>query len=539
MASAFTDFLRLARTGVVLAQHGVRFVPAGMPTPWPLHVLRAATLPLRMLGWLVSPATSRSGRLSRALTSLGPSYIKLGQFLATRRDLISPELAEDLTELQDKLPPFSMKEARRVVEEALGGKLEDHFVEFGPPVAAASIAQVHKAVVEENGVRREVAVKVLRPGVERRFRADLSSFFRAARLIERFVPFSRRLKPVAVVDTLDRSVQLEMDLRLEAAAISEMADNIKDDQSLPDGAFRVPAVDWRRTARRLLTIEWIDGIPARDIAAIEAAGLDRKRLGLIILRSFLRHAMRDGFFHADMHQGNLLIDRQGTVVAVDFGIVGRLGPRERRFLAEILHGLITRDYRRTAQMHFDAGYVPPHHSVEVFAQAMRAIGEPIHGRTADEISMADLLGQLFAYTDVFDMETRPELILLQKTMVVVEGVARALDPELNMWVAAEPIAKAWVEENLGVAGRLKEATDGAGTVGKLLMDLPLVLQRAEGTALALADMARSGVRLDDDSITRLARAQARQTRASRWATVLAALALAALMAWIIHTGIGR
>ncbi|RTL69964.1 MAG: 2-polyprenylphenol 6-hydroxylase [Hyphomicrobiales bacterium] len=539
MASAFTDFLRLARTGVVLAQHGVRFVPAGMPTPWPLHLLRALTLPLRMLGWLVSPATSRSGRLSRALTSLGPSYIKLGQFLATRRDLISPELAEDLTELQDKLPPFSMREARRVVEEALGGKLEDHFVEFGPPVAAASIAQVHKAVVEENGVRREVAVKVLRPDVERRFRADLSSFFRAARLIERLVPFSRRLKPVAVVDTLARSVELEMDLRLEAAAISEMADNIKDDQNLPDGAFRVPAVDWRRTARRLLTIEWIDGIPARDIAAIEAAGLDRKRLGLIILRSFLRHAMRDGFFHADMHQGNLLIDRQGTVVAVDFGIVGRLGPRERRFLAEILHGLITRDYRRTAQMHFDAGYVPTHHSVEVFAQAMRAIGEPIHGRTADEISMADLLGQLFAYTDVFDMETRPELILLQKTMVVVEGVARALDPELNMWVAAEPIAKAWVEENLGVAGRLRDASDGAGTVGKLLMDLPALLQRAEGTALALADMARSGVRLDDDSIARLARAQARQTRASRWATGLAALVLAGLMAWIIHTGIGR
>ena len=231
-----------------------------------------------------------------------------------------------------------------------------------------------------------------------------------------------------MVDNLARTTALEMDLRLEAAALSEMAENIKG-----DNGFRVPAVDWRRTSRRVLTTEWIDGIPINDRDRLVAAGHDPKALGLTVIRSFLNHAMRDGFFHADMHQGNLFVDQAGTVVAVDFGIVGRLGPGERRFLAEILHGLITRDYLRTAQVHFDAGYVPPHHSVEVFAQAMRAIGEPIHGRTAEEISMADLLGQLFAYTEVFDMETRPELILLQKTMVVVEGVARGLDPSLNMW----------------------------------------------------------------------------------------------------------
>ena len=227
-----------------------------------------------------------------------------------------------------------------------------------------------------------------------------------------------------------------MDLRLEAAAISEMAENTAGDDD-----FRVPEVDWKRTARRVLTLEWIDGIPIVRPDALTSAGFDRKALGLTILRSFLRHAMRDGFFHADMHQGNLLVDKAGRVVAVDFGIMGRLGAKERRFLAEILHGLITRDYRRSARIHFEAGYVPPHHSVEVFAQAMRAIGEPIHGRTAAEISMADLLGQLFAYTEVFDMETRPELLLLQKTMVVVEGVARSLDPELNIWSAAEPVAR--------------------------------------------------------------------------------------------------
>ncbi len=198
-----------------------------------------------------------------------------------------------------------------------------------------------------------------------------------------------------------------------------------------------------------------------------------------MLRTFLRHAMRDGFFHADMHQGNLFVDDTGIIVAVDFGIMGRLGLQERRFLAEILHGLITRDYHRAAAVHFEAGYVPPHHTVDEFAQAMRAIGEPIHGRTAEEISMADLLGQLFAYTDVFDMQTRPELILLQKSMVIVEGVARDLDPSLNVWVAAEPVAKEWMEANLSLLGRLKGAGRGAETIGDVLMRTPGLLQRAE------------------------------------------------------------
>src|SRR5436190_1117627 len=240
MASTIGNILRLTRAGIVLAQHGVRFVPAG-----------------------------------------------------------------------DKLPPFSMREARKAVEEALGGRLEDHFAEFGPPVATASIAQVHKAVAIDTGTRRAVAVKILRPGIERRFRRDLDSYFFAARQIERFRPPTRRLRPIAVVETLARSVAIEMDMRLEAAAISEMADNIAGDQALPDGRFRVPGVDWRRTAKRVLTLEWIDGIPISDRAALVAAGYDPKVLGLTILRSFLRHAMRDGFFHADMHQGNLLVDKTG------------------------------------------------------------------------------------------------------------------------------------------------------------------------------------------------------------------------------------
>ena len=533
MASSIGNVFRLARAGIVLAQHGVRFVPAGAKVPFILHLARAATLPVRALSWPFRLGPPKDRRVAGALTGLGPSYIKLGQFLATRADLIGPELARDLAHLQDKLPPFPMAEARRAVEEALGGRLEDHFAEFGPPIAAASIAQVHKAVVVEGSRRRDVAVKILRPGIERRFRRDLDSYFFAARQIERWHPPTRRLRPTAVVETLARSVEIEMDLRLEAAAISEMADNIRGDHALPDGRFRVPAVDWRRTAKRVLTIEWIEGTPIGDRAALAAAGHDLPLLGLTVLRSFLRHAMRDGFFHADMHQGNLLVDKDGFVVAVDFGIMGRLGAKERRFLAEILHGLITRDYRRTAAMHLEAGYVPPHHSVEVFAQAMRAIGEPIHGRTAAEISIADLLGQLFAYTEVFDMETRPELLLLQKTMVVVEGVARTLDPQLNIWSAGEPIAREWVETNYGVGGRLREAGEGAEVLGRVLAEAPRLLEQAERTALALADMAQGGLRLDDDTLERLAAAQAHHNRWTRWALWIGALALVATAVWLI------
>jgi ubiquinone biosynthesis protein len=534
MATAAGNILRLTRAGIVLAQHGVRFVPQGTRVPLVLHVARALTSPVRLFAWPFRRRQRDETRVADALTSLGPSYIKLGQFLATRADLIGPELAQDLRHLQDKLPPFSLAEARMAVAEALGGKVEDHFAEFGPAIAAASIAQVHKAVVIDGDGHRNVAVKILRPGIEKRFRRDLASYVFAARQIERFHPPSRRLRPLAVVDTLAHSVEIEMDLRLEAAALSEMADNIKGDQGLSDGAFRVPAVDWRRTSKRVLTTEWVDGIPIGDQAALRAAGFDLNKLGLTLLRSFLRHAMRDGFFHADMHQGNLLVDASGQIVAVDFGIMGRLGAKERRFLAEILHGLITRDYRRTAAVHFEAGYVPPHQPVELFAQAMRAIGEPIHGRTAAEISIADLLGQLFAYTDVFDMRTRPELLLLQKTMVVVEGVARSLDPDLNIWTAAEPIAKQWVETNYGVAGRLKEAGEGAELLGKLVAEVPRLFERGERVAEALAETVSAGLRLDEETIERLAAAQARHDRWARRALWLAAAALAAVAVWLLQ-----
>ncbi|MGE0024323.1 MAG: 2-polyprenylphenol 6-hydroxylase [Hyphomicrobium sp.] len=526
MANAISNLWRLARAGVVLAQHGVRFVPKGQPVPLALRAARLATLPITLLAAPFNMGKPKERRISSALAALGPSYIKLGQFLATRQDVIGAELAGDLSHLQDRLPPFSMAEARRAVEDALGGKLDDHFVEFGPPVAAASIAQVHKAVtLDKDGARRDVAVKILRPNVERRFKRDLDSYFFAARLIERVHPPSRRLKPVAVVENLARTTELEMDLRLEGAAISEMAENIGADEK-----FRVPIVDWKRTAKRVLTTDWIDGTPISDHARLSADGHDLKAVGLAVLRSFLTHAMRDGFFHADMHQGNLFVDKAGNVVAVDFGIMGRLGHKERRFLAEILHGLITRDYRRAAEVHFWAGYVPPHHPVEVFAQALRAIGEPIHGRTADEISMADLLGQLFAYTEVFDMQTRPELILLQKSMVIVEGVARGLDPSLNMWVAAEPVAKEWVDANYGARGAVRKAGEGATTLARVLAEVPAMLAEAERASVGVAEMARSGLKLDPATVASIGDAARRGDRWTRIATWIGAASLAVLAA---------
>ena len=524
MASALLNTFRLAKAGIVFARYGVRFVPRGVPVPLALSLARVAVAPI---GWLSAPfrlGQAKSKRVGAALTKLGPSYVKLGQFLATRADVIGPELARELSHLQDRLPPFSMALARATVERELGGKLEDHYAEFGPPIAAASIAQVHKAVVIENGVRRDVAVKILRPDVEKRFKRDLDSYAFAARLVSRWYPPARRLKPTAIVDNLKRTTELEMDLRLEAAAISEMADNIKDDVG---ARFRVPAIDWRRTQKRVMTIEWVEGIPIGDIKALEARGDDTRALGLVVLQAFLRHAMRDGFFHADMHPGNLFVDKDGMVVAVDFGIMGRLGSRERRFLAEILHGLITRDYRRAAEVHFWAGYVPPHHDVAVFAQAMRAIGEPIHGKTADEISMADLLGQLFAYTEVFDMETRPELILLQKSMVIVEGVARGLNPNLNLWVAAEPVAKEWMERNLSALGRLREASVGASEIAKVLGDLPQIMASLERASLALGTVSERDVKVGGSAVRELTR----QSGQSIWFTAgiwVAALSLAAI-----------
>ncbi|CUU43603.1 putative ubiquinone biosynthesis protein UbiB [Blastochloris viridis] len=464
-------------------------------------------------------------RLSAALTRLGPSWVKFGQFLATRPDIVGKQLARDLESLQDKMAPFGMDEARAVIADALGAPVEALFAEFGPPVAAASIAQVHRAsVVREDGSRRDVAVKVLRPGIERHFKRDLGDFFFIARLAEQLSAEGERLRLVAAVETLARSVTLEMDFRLEAAAASEMAENTKDDHD-----FRVPEVDWDRTARAVLTLEWIDGIKLSDRDALIAAGRDVAAVSCALMQSFLRHAMRDGFFHGDMHPGNLFVDDQGRIVAVDFGIMGRLGDTERRFLAEVLHGFIVRNYRRVAEVHFEVGYVPDIHPVESFTQAIRAIGEPIHGRSNDQISMAKLLTLMFEITSLFGMRARPELLLLQKSMVVVEGVARALDPKFDMWTAAAPVVREWIARNLGPIGRAEDVTDGAVGVGRFIGAVPELLGRSAVLVRRVDELTRAGFVLAPETVEAIGRAEGRGNRQIAAAAWIIAALLAALL----------
>jgi ubiquinone biosynthesis protein len=516
--SALSHLVRLSRTGFVFAREGVFALVDTRPLPLPAKAAIA-------LARLIERPTAKDGssRLAAALTKLGPTYVKLGQFMATRPDVVGTGIAHDLESLQDKMAPFPQAEAEAVVANALGKPLNAAYASFSPAVAAASIAQVHKAEVEVDGVRTAVAVKILRPNVERRFKVDLDAFFFAARTAENFSVDAQRLRPVEAVATLARSVAMEMDFRLEAAALSEMTENTSKDEG-----FRVPTVDWDRTAREVLTMEWIDGTPLNDRSALEAKGLDLPALGHKVIQHFLRHALRDGFFHADMHPGNLFVDAEGRLVAVDFGIMGRLGPKERRFLAEILFGFITRDYMRAAQVHFDAGYVPRQHSVESFAQAIRAIGEPIHNRTAEDISMAKLLMLLFEVTGLFDMRTRPELLLLQKTMVVVEGVARTLDPKLDMWAVADPVVREWIERNLGPAGKLEDVAEGAGEIGRFLGQVPSLLTRAGTLIDQFDDITRNGLVLAPETVAAIGKAEARR---NRW-TAAALWAIALLLAWI-------
>ncbi len=506
MISALSHILRLSRAGFVLAREGVfgTVDPGLLPPP--------AQLPVRLARMIQRSKANNSVQLSAALTRLGPAYLKLGQFLATRPDVVGVAMARDLEALQDRLPPFPQAEAEAVVAASLERPLTEAFASFSPSVAAASIAQVHRGeVIDRNGIRSAVAVKVLRPNVNARFKRDLADFFFAAEHAESFSSEARRLRLVEIINTMSRSVAMEMDLRLEAAALSEMAENTRDD---PD--FRVPTVDWDRTSHSVLTMEWIDGIALNDHAALAAANVDLPDLGRKVVQSFLRHALRDGFFHADMHPGNLFLGEDNRLVAVDFGIMGRLGLKERRFLAEILLGFITRNYRRVAEVHFEAGYVPAHHSVENFTQAIRAIGEPIHNRTAEEISMAKLLTLLLEITALFDMQTRPELILLQKTMVVVEGVGRTFDPKLDIWTVAEPVVREWIERNLGPLGKVQGAMAGAGELGKAAMALPTVASRAVALVGHLEAMGRNGVSLSPATIAEIRRTS---TRHMIWRTV--------------------
>ncbi|MDG2521473.1 2-polyprenylphenol 6-hydroxylase [Caulobacter segnis] len=392
-------------------------------------------------------------RLARQLEKLGPVAIKLGQFLSTRADMFGTEFAEDLGRLKDRLDPFPMSIARAEVERALGRPVTQAFASFDPPIAAASIAQAHPATLPDG---RRVAVKVLRPGIERRVADESAALRLAARLAETLVPAAKRLEPVLFVETVIRSLVLELDLRLEAAAAAELGEVMN-----RDGYMRAPAVVWDGVGKRVLTLEWARGMSLSEAAALEQPGLDRSLLADNLIRAFLSQALDHGVFHADLHEGNLFVAAPSTLTAVDFGIVGRLGPAERRYLAEILYGFLQRDYVRVAQVHFDAGYVPMTHDVNAFAQALRAVGEAVFGRPANEVSMGRLLAQLFEITALFDMRLRPELVLLQKTMVTVEGVARRLDPSHDLWAAADPVVRRWITRELSPAAKVRDFVEDA------------------------------------------------------------------------------
>ncbi len=517
--STLRDTLRLWRIARTLARHDA-LIPREYLDAMPPS-LKLARLVLGF-GLTQDKDLPPGQRLARALESLGPAHIKLGQVLATRPDLVGADIARALESLQDRLPPFPTAEARAAIEHEFGKPLDTMFARFGEPVAAASIAQVHEADTADDPPRH-VAVKVLRPGIEAEFARDISALALAARLAERFSKEVRRLRPVAAIDTVAVSVALELDLRMEAAAASELAE-----RTAGDTDFRVPAVDWNRTSGRVLTTEWVEGISIRDGDALTQAGHDPKRIARMVLRNFILQSLRDGFFHADMHPGNLFVDAQGCIVAVDFGIMGRLDQTMRRFMAETLAGFLARDYVRVAQVHFDVGFVPPHHPLETFAQALRAIGEPIFGRPANEVSMARLLQQLFDTTRRFDMQAQPQLILMQKTMVVVEGVARGLDPEFDIWEASRPTVERWMIEQMGPEARLRDMGEGVTALGRLARDLPQLLRNAETISTMLAD---GGLRLHPDTTREIADAQIARTRHVRvalWITAASALGILAV-----------
>ena len=515
--STIRSFFSLARAGWVLAREGVICeLPADALPPPAKFAHRLACLVARRQ----AANREQSERLSIALNKLGPSWIKLGQFLATRPDVVGSATALDLSLLHDSIEPFGLEEAKKRIEESINRPIDEIYTDIGQAVAAASVAQVHKATLKETG--ETVAVKVIRPGVRARFRKDIETFYAAARFADRTIEDAQRLKPVSVVDMLNQSAKIEMDLRLEAAAFSEMGENIKEDPG-----FRVPEVNWEYTGRDCITMTWVDGIKLSKVDELREAGHDLEALSVTLIQSFLRHTLRDGFFHADMHPGNLFVDEKGDVVAVDLGIAGRLGKDERRFLAEILYGFIKRDYLRVAQVHFDAGYVPPHHDVTSFAQAIRAIGEPIHGQSAETISMAKLLTLLFEVTEIFDMQTRPELLLLQKTMVVVEGVARTLDPSFNMWKSAEPVVGSWIAKNLGPAGVLEDAKEGLDAGLRLVHQMPKLAKRTELLSEHMQGMIENGMKLDPETTEAIGKAEAKN---NRWGHV-ALWVIAGLLAW--------
>ena len=420
-------------------------------------------------------------RLSSSLESMGTTFIKLGQFLATRPDIIGEELSKKLENLQDKLPPFSINQAREIIKRDLGEDIYNSIIDLSEPVAAASIAQVHKAQINDNGTIKDVAIKILRPNIKKIFNEEIDAMMLFAFLIESYVKKTKRLKLVEVVFLLKEITNLEMDLRFEAAAANEYAENTKNDVG-----FRVPKIYWSFTSENVMTLDWVDGISIRETVELKKRNFNTEKIAEDIIQNFLRHVVRDGFFHADMHQGNIFIDNDGHIVPIDFGIMGRLDKMSKRFLAEILFGFIQRDYKKVAEVHLAAGLVPQSVPINDLAQALRSIGEPIFGQAVKDISGGKLLKQLFDVTEKFNMQTQPQLLMLQKTMVVVEGVARKLNPNTNIWTTSKPVLENWLKNTKDPMTTINETLQNTSEVIKRLPEFPEIMDKANQALTYLA-----------------------------------------------------
>ena len=420
-------------------------------------------------------------KLSSSLQSMGTTFIKLGQFLATRPDIIGDDLSKQLETLQDKLPPFSLSEAKKIIKKDLGDQMFNSIINLSEPVAAASIAQVHKAQIDDNGTIKDVAVKILRPQIKKIFNDEIDALMFFAYIIESLIKKTKRLKLVEVTFLLKQITNHEMDLRFEAAAANEYAENTKNDLG-----FKVPSIYWNFTSENVMTLDWIEGNSIRETEVLQSQNIDTNKIATDIIQHFLRHAVRDGFFHADMHQGNIFVDKNGQIVPIDFGIMGRLDKLNKRFLAEILYGFIQRDYKKVAEVHLAAGLVPKNVPVDELSQALRSIGEPIFGQTVKDISGGKLLKQLFDVTEKFNMQTQPQLLLLQKTMVVVEGVARKLNPNTNIWETSKPVLENWLKETKDPINTLNDTLKSTSEVLKKLPEFPEIMDKANQALSFLA-----------------------------------------------------
>jgi len=425
---------------------------------------------------------SSGAKLCNALEEMGTTFIKLGQFLATRPDIIGEKISKELEKLQDKLPAFNLNTAKNILKDELGQENFNQIKNLSEPIAAASIAQVHFATISDSNESKEVAIKILRPDIEKIFNEELDALMLLAYISETFLKKTKRLKLVEIVQLLREITNIEMDLRFEAAAANELKDNTKNDIR-----FKVPKIYWNQTSKKVLCLDKIDGISIREVEKLKSLNIDIKKLAKDIIQHFLKHAVRDGFFHADMHQGNLFIGKNGDILPVDFGIMGRLDKNNRKYLAEILYGFIKRDYKKVAEVHFIAGLIAKDVSKDEFAQALRSIGEPIFGQSAKNISGGKLLAQLFEITEKFNMQTQIQLLLLQKTMVVVEGVARKLDPDTNIWNISRPILENWLKEVKDPINKASEVVSETSEILKRLPDLPIIMDRANYVMTLIAE----------------------------------------------------